>query len=259
MATSELRADYSWLQLSDDHDSITKSRSLRSGSSPAKFNQSQKKTESHHEFLSEHVEDTIRGPSTKRIAKVVSLHTEIFFAVVSTIVALLLTGIGPGKSVNIQGSWRPDGTFRYLQTYNPWATSGLFQITLGFGTMSFSNADLIAVIWDVVVVRGGSLLPLLPRDADANFSRPMDSGLHYVLGIYEVISTHHGAETSTLQDLRSHHFWQLYQGLPLAADQGLRQEWQSTSESSNHMDDDCFVIRSRISYTDVSRGWLCCQ
>jgi hypothetical protein len=45
----------------------------------------------------------------------------------------------------------PDGSFSmkpYL--YNPWAISGAFEITLAFGTLSFANAKLIDVIWDVV-------------------------------------------------------------------------------------------------------------
>jgi hypothetical protein len=83
---------------------------------------------------------------------------------------------------------------------------GAFPGHFGSGTVSFSNARLIDVIWDVVDGRGGSLLPLLPLAADANFSGPMDSGLHCVLGIYEVIRTHHGAKTSILWNLRSHYF-----------------------------------------------------
>jgi hypothetical protein len=45
----------------------------------------------------------------------------------------------------------PNGSFSmepYL--YNPWAISGAFEITLAFGNLTFANAKLIDVIWDVV-------------------------------------------------------------------------------------------------------------
>ena len=45
----------------------------------------------------------------------------------------------------------PDGSFSmHPNLYNPWAISGAFEITLAFGNLSFANAKLIDVIWDVV-------------------------------------------------------------------------------------------------------------
>lgn len=45
----------------------------------------------------------------------------------------------------------PDGSFSLQpDLYNPWTTSGVFEITLGFGSLSFANAKLIDVIWDIV-------------------------------------------------------------------------------------------------------------
>jgi hypothetical protein len=35
-------------------------------------------------------------------------------------------------------------------SYNVWAVSGMFQISMGFGAMSFSDAKLLDVVWDVV-------------------------------------------------------------------------------------------------------------
>lgn len=43
-------------------------------------------------------------------------------------------------------------------TYDPWPVSQLLTINLGFGTMSFSIAKFVDVVWDVVVGRGGQVL-----------------------------------------------------------------------------------------------------
>jgi hypothetical protein len=45
---------------------------------------------------------------------------------------------------------QPDGRFIIGSSYSLWAVSGAFQISIGFGAMSFSNAKLLDVIWDVV-------------------------------------------------------------------------------------------------------------
>lgn len=42
--------------------------------------------------------------------------------------------------------------------YDPWPVSQLLTINLGFGTMPFSTAKFIDVLWDVVVGRGGQVL-----------------------------------------------------------------------------------------------------
>lgn len=44
----------------------------------------------------------------------------------------------------------PDGRFALGSYYSVWQGSGIFQITLGFGALSFSNAKLLDAIWDVV-------------------------------------------------------------------------------------------------------------
>ena len=46
----------------------------------------------------------------------------------------------------------PDGVFNIYDAYNPWALSGFFQITLGFGDLSFSSAKAIDVLWDFVSI-----------------------------------------------------------------------------------------------------------
>ncbi|SCO78142.1 uncharacterized protein FRV6_02355 [Fusarium oxysporum] len=61
---------------------------------------------------------------------------------------------------------QPDGEFRFggidrRGSFDWWATRGFFQITLGWGRLSFGTAKLIDVIWDLVVGRGGQTLMAL--------------------------------------------------------------------------------------------------
>lgn len=47
----------------------------------------------------------------------------------------------------------PDGGFSLERgTYNYWAASGFFQVTLGFGSLSFAEAKIIDVAWDIVSI-----------------------------------------------------------------------------------------------------------
>jgi hypothetical protein len=151
----EPTAAYSYIQPQADRDRFIRSQTSIADSPAAKFDQIPTKTKEYYEFLFERDEDTIQEPSTKQIMKAIFLHIAITLTVISTILALLFISISPKPFTAFPGSCYPDGNFRFLQDYNPWATSGLFQITMGFGLMSFSNAKLIDVIWDVVVGRGG--------------------------------------------------------------------------------------------------------
>jgi hypothetical protein len=48
---------------------------------------------------------------------------------------------------------RPDNKFDTSgTTYNVWKPSNVFEVTIGFGELSFGVAKLIDVIWDVVGV-----------------------------------------------------------------------------------------------------------
>lgn len=48
----------------------------------------------------------------------------------------------------------PDGSFNiYSDSYSPWAAEGTFQITMAYGAVSFDQAKVIDVIWDVVSLR----------------------------------------------------------------------------------------------------------
>lgn len=52
---------------------------------------------------------------------------------------------------DVDGSCMPDGSFSVNQSaYNIWRSSGFYQITLGFGHMSFALAQFIDIAFDVV-------------------------------------------------------------------------------------------------------------
>lgn len=44
----------------------------------------------------------------------------------------------------------PDGTFSIYEIYDPWDINGFFQITSGFGELTFTQAKVVDVVWDVV-------------------------------------------------------------------------------------------------------------
>lgn len=46
---------------------------------------------------------------------------------------------------------QPDGAFSYVTgRYKAWDASGFFQITLGFGALTFTQVKVIDIIWDIV-------------------------------------------------------------------------------------------------------------
>jgi hypothetical protein len=56
---------------------------------------------------------------------------------------------------------QPDGSFQLRpETFRYWSRSGFFQITLAFGNLSFTNAKIIDVAWDVVSTYSYSFLCL---------------------------------------------------------------------------------------------------
>ncbi|KAF2121945.1 hypothetical protein BDV96DRAFT_562683 [Lophiotrema nucula] len=54
---------------------------------------------------------------------------------------------------------QPDDSFQLKpQTFSFWGSSGFFQVTLATGDLTFTQAKVIDVIWDVVAGRGGQAL-----------------------------------------------------------------------------------------------------
>ncbi len=78
------------------------------------------------------------------------LHVVVLGSAV-TIMTLFLTNIYNNEQYLAPGACRPDGSFDTgVDRYNEWAISGLFQITLGFGALSFTKVKAISIIWDMV-------------------------------------------------------------------------------------------------------------
>lgn len=46
---------------------------------------------------------------------------------------------------------QPDGSFRLKpDSYSVWSSSGFFQITLGGGHLTFAQAKVVDIVWDIV-------------------------------------------------------------------------------------------------------------
>jgi hypothetical protein len=59
--------------------------------------------------------------------------------------------LSTGIFFDTSGVCLPNGQFAiYDDTYNRWAPSGFFQITLGFGSLPFPKVKVIDIVWDVV-------------------------------------------------------------------------------------------------------------
>lgn len=49
---------------------------------------------------------------------------------------------------------QPDGSFSIFPfDYYAWGISGFFQITIGFGSLTFTKAKAIDIVWDIVGTR----------------------------------------------------------------------------------------------------------
>ncbi|KAL9618970.1 MAG: hypothetical protein Q9160_006364 [Pyrenula sp. 1 TL-2023] len=72
------------------------------------------------------------------------------------LITVIVDRIGKVEQYGVGGCTPADDFLApYQGTYNRWDVSKIFQITVGFGTLSFSKAKLIDTVWDVVVGRGG--------------------------------------------------------------------------------------------------------
>jgi hypothetical protein len=69
-----------------------------------------------------------------------------FFGLIGSLI--FLAGMDAGSSGT---ACQPDGTFRLSpETYNTWSSTGFFQITLGGGNLTFTEAKVVDIVWDIV-------------------------------------------------------------------------------------------------------------
>lgn len=169
MDDPEYRAGQSHVQLALDDLDITRYPRHVSRESSKSVDHSCHKIEDHGNSTSESFDDSVKSPTRKHIAKVIILHLTVVPALICIMVIPYFTSrVASTLRAHPPASCSPDDIFRYKEPYDPWATSGTFKITLGFGSMSFSNVKLIDVIWVVVVGRGGRCQVYLSCIKDAN-------------------------------------------------------------------------------------------
>jgi hypothetical protein len=87
-------------------------------------------------------------------------------------IVIPITMITTSISSTFEATCGPSGNFGLLPSHecagceyttgfgvdSPLSPSGIFEITLGFGDFSFSNAKLIDVVWDIVSGAGGKIM-----------------------------------------------------------------------------------------------------
>ena len=57
-----------------------------------------------------------------------------------------------GRRAETSSACRPDGSFSPYLDYSAWQISGFFQITVPFGSLTFTQAKAVDIIWDLVSV-----------------------------------------------------------------------------------------------------------
>jgi hypothetical protein len=77
-----------------------------------------------------------------------------FFGVIwflGLIVSAVYVGVATLTSTST--ACQPDGSFRlHPESYTLWSSSGFFQITLGGGKLTFAQAKVIDIVWDIVMI-----------------------------------------------------------------------------------------------------------
>ncbi|KAK3985250.1 hypothetical protein QBC44DRAFT_251050, partial [Cladorrhinum sp. PSN332] len=74
-----------------------------------------------------------------------------WLTVVCFVVVLVSSAYG-----GTHGACKPDGSFSpYVDDYSLWSGAGFFSIEICMGKLSFSQAKVIDIFWDMVVGRGG--------------------------------------------------------------------------------------------------------
>ncbi|KAH7351445.1 hypothetical protein BKA66DRAFT_278434 [Pyrenochaeta sp. MPI-SDFR-AT-0127] len=67
--------------------------------------------------------------------------------------------IGTAFLTDTSTACQPDGSFRLSpETYSMWSSSGFFQITLGGGHLTFAEAKVVDIVWDIGIGRGGQFI-----------------------------------------------------------------------------------------------------
>ena len=113
-----------------------------------------------------HSIETAKTSGIRRSLGLVAKHGFLLAVVVFTVVILIIFGKVPNwqstshaysshfNNCNANGTFTPNRS----PTYSLWDGSGLFEITLTWGKMTFSQAKAVDVVWDIVIGRGGQAI-----------------------------------------------------------------------------------------------------
>ncbi|CAO2654126.1 Nn.00g108590.m01.CDS01 [Neocucurbitaria sp. VM-36] len=101
----------------------------------------------------------------------------------------ILAALPASEVYNTESACQPDGSFTLdPSAYRYWSKSGFFQITLGFGNLTFTQAKAIDIIWDVVFGRGGQgLLALISWRVFANYVTTSMEVMPVTFGTYRTV------------------------------------------------------------------------
>src|SRR5271155_2587564 len=109
-----------------------------------------------------------RGSGMPQSLSLAAKHIFLLAVVITTVVLVIVVGNIPHwqstspyytsqfHNCNANGTFTPN----HSPTFSLWDGSGLFQITLKWGHMTFSQAKALDVVWDIVVGRGGQAILL---------------------------------------------------------------------------------------------------
>ncbi|KAI2621152.1 hypothetical protein GGR54DRAFT_90698 [Hypoxylon sp. NC1633] len=80
-------------------------------------------------------------------------------AMLGCLIYLIQYGLDSSIANGTQSACSADGNFHlFITEYSSWAASGFFEITLGFGNLSFTQAKVIDIAWDIIIGRSGQAL-----------------------------------------------------------------------------------------------------
>ncbi|KAI1157971.1 hypothetical protein F5B18DRAFT_668615 [Nemania serpens] len=123
----------------------------------------------------------------------------VWFAGLLYTLALLGLSISPPSA-----ACRPDGTFSPFTGYSYWDASGFFQITLAFGSFTFTQVKVIDIAWDIIIGRGGqSILAYFSWRTFADYATVSMETTPMTYTTFTILFIEHGPSfTSACQSIR---------------------------------------------------------
>ncbi|KAI0543760.1 hypothetical protein F4679DRAFT_567475 [Xylaria curta] len=151
MSTIRKQADVSRLSL----DSLNMEHRLEDGNSETEFSHSQTAThvvvKRRFQPFHQTIADIQQGRSNLKLWFLFAL----FLSTVSFLINVLLY-----SSINLDGHCSVDGSFSpfYFSLHDLWRISDFFQVNIAIGNLTFTQAKVADISWDLVVGRGGQAI-----------------------------------------------------------------------------------------------------